>query len=509
MATIIGSSLTFIDATVVNVALPALQADLHATITDLQWVIEAYALFLGSLILVGGSMGDQFGRRRTFIAGVLLFTLASIACGLATSTRALITARAIQGAGAAFLVPGSLAIISATFDDAERGRAIGTWSGFSAITTAIGPVVGGWLIEHVSWRAIFFLNVPLAVIVIALSLRCMSESRDDTRNRQVDWTGAVLAVLGLGGIVYGLLEWPRPEAHQSIVLATTGGGIVALIAFVIVERRVPGPMLPLGLFRSRTFTLANVLTLFLYGALGTVLWLVPLNLIQVQHYTATAAGAAFLPLPILMFALSRWSGGLVASIGSRLPLTIGPIVAAVGLALYARPGIGGSYWTTFFPAIVVLGFGMAIVVAPLTTTAMTAVETQHAGVASGVNNAVARVAGLMAIAVFGIALVRVFNARVNPALDQLQLPATARAAIDRELPRLAGAKIDAPIERAQRAETQRAIDAAFVSAFKLVMTGSSVLALAAAAAGALIREQPRALAAGERAMARPPETKLQ
>jgi EmrB/QacA subfamily drug resistance transporter len=508
VATIIGSSLTFIDATVVNVALPALQADLHATITDLQWVIEAYALFLGSLILVGGSMGDQFGRRRTFLAGVLLFTLASVACGFATSTRALIVARAIQGAGAAFLVPGSLAIISATFDDAERGRAIGTWSGFSAITSAIGPVVGGWLIEHVSWRAIFFLNVPLAALVIVLSLRCMGESRDETRGSRVDWTGAVLAVLGLGGIVFGLLEWPRLGAHRSIVLAAIGGGVVALGAFVVVERRAPGPMLPLGLFRSRTFTLANVLTLFLYGALGTVLWLVPLNLIQVQHYTATAAGAAFLPLPILMFILSRWSGGLVARVGSRLPLTIGPIVAAVGLALYARPGIGGSYWTTFFPAIAVLGFGMAVVVAPLTTTAMTAVETQHAGVASGVNNAVARVAGLIAIAVFGIALVRVFNARVSPALDQLRLPAAARAAIDRELPKLAGAEIDAPMEPAQRADTQRAIEEAFVSAFRVVMIGSSVLALAAAAAGGLIREQPRALASDQRAMAHPPETTL-
>ena len=486
VATIIGSSLTFIDATVVNVALPALQADLHATITDLQWVIEAYALFLGSLILVGGSMGDQFGRRRTFLLGVLLFTLASVACGLATSTRALIVARAIQGAGAAFLVPGSLAIISATFGDAERGRAIGTWSGFSAITSAIGPVVGGWLIEHVSWRAIFFLNVPLAVLVIALSVRCMSESRDETRGSRVDWTGAVLTVLGLGGIVFGLLEWPRLGANPSIVRAAIGGGIAALAAFVIVERRVSGPMLPIGLFRSRMFTLANVLTLFLYGALGTVLWLVPLNLIQVQHYTATAAGAAFLPLPILMFTLSRWSGGLVARIGSRVPLTIGPIVAAVGLALYARPGIGGSYWTTFFPAVAVLGFAMAIVVAPLTTTAMTAVETQHAGVASGVNNAVARVAGLIAIAVFGIALVRIFNARVTPALDQLALPSAARTTVNRELPKLAGAEIDASIGPTQRARTQQAIDEAFVSAFRLVMMGTSALALAAALAGAFI-----------------------
>ncbi len=509
VATIIGSSLTFIDATVVNVALPALQADLHATITDLQWVIEAYALFLGSLILVGGSMGDQFGRRRIFLGGVLLFTLASVACGVASSTRALIVARAIQGAGAAFLVPGSLAIISATFDDGERGRAIGTWSGFSAITSAIGPVVGGWLIEHVSWRAIFFLNVPLAVLVVALSLRYMSESRDETRGNRVDWTGAVLAVLGLGGIVYGLLEWPRLGASPSVVRAATGGGIGALAAFVIVERRVAGPMLPMGLFRSRTFTLANVLTLFLYGALGTVLWLVPLNLIQVQHYTATAAGAAFLPLPILMFTLSRWSGGLVARIGSRVPLTIGPIVAAVGLALYARPGIGGSYWTTFFPAIAVLGFAMAIVVAPLTTTAMTAVQPQHAGVASGVNNAVARVAGLIAIAVFGIALVRIFDARVDAALDQLGLPPPVRATINRELPKLAGAEIDASMDATQRARAQRAIDEAFVAAFRLVMIGASALALAAAAAGGLIREQPRAVAFGERAMARPPETKLQ
>ena len=505
VATIIGSSLTFIDATAVNVALPALQADLHATITDLQWVIEAYALFLGSLILVGGSMGDQFGRRRTFLAGVLLFTAASIACGLATSTRALIAARAIQGAGAAFLVPGSLAIISATFDDAGRGRAIGTWSGLSAITSAIGPVVGGWLIEHVSWRAIFFLNVPLAVAVITLSLRHMNESRDDTRSSRVDWAGAVLTVLGLGGIVFGLLEWPRLEANRWIVRAAIGGGIAALTAFVIVERRVPGPMLPIGLFRSRTFTLANVLTLFLYGALGTVLWLVPLNLIQVQHYTATAAGAAFLPLPILMFTLSRWSGGLVARIGSRVPLTLGPIVAAVGLVLYARPGIGGSYWTTFFPAIAVLGFAMAIVVAPLTTTAMTAVETQHAGVASGVNNAVARVAGLVGIAVFGIALVRVFNTRVAPMLDQLRLPAVERAAVDRQLPKLAGAEIDIP-DATQRAGTERAIDEAFVSAFRLVMMGTSALALAAAVAGGLIREQPPALASGERATARPPAT---
>jgi hypothetical protein len=269
-------------------------------------------------------------------------------------------------------------------------------------------------------------------------------------------------------------------------------------------------MLPLGLFRSRTFTLANVLTLLLYGALSTVLWLVPLNLIQVQHYTATGAGAAFLPLPVLMFLLSRWSGGLVSTVGSRLPLTIGAVVAAVGLALYARPGIGGSYWTTFFPAVAVLGFGMAIVVAPLTTTAMTAVETQHAGVASGVNNAVARVAGLVAIALFGILLVRTFNARVSPALDQLGLSPAARVAINRELPKLAGADINASMESAQHANARRVIDESFVSAFQSVMIAASALALAAAVAGGLIREQrPRARKTGGRGRARPPETTLQ
>ena len=264
-------------------------------------------------------------------------------------------------------------------------------------------------------------------------------------------------------------------------------GVLSLAVLVVVERRAPEPMLPIGLFRSRTFTLANLLTLFLYGALATVFWLVPMNLIQVQHYSATAAGAALLPFPVLMFLLSRWSGGLTASVGSRLPLTIGPIVAAVGLALFARPDIGGSYWTTFFPAVAVLGLGMAIVVAPLTTTAMAAVEAQHAGVASGVNNAVARVAGLIAIAVFGIVLVRSFDARVSAALGRLQLPANARTAIDRELPRLAGADISSAIEPPQRVAARQAIDESFVSAFGLVMMAAVALALAAAAAGALIR----------------------
>jgi EmrB/QacA subfamily drug resistance transporter len=489
-ATILGSSMTFIDGTVVNVALPALQTDLHATITDVQWVIEAYALFLGALLLVGGSMGDQFGRKRVFLFGVVSFTIASILCGIATSARTLVVSRALQGIGAAFLVPGSLAIISAAFDDNERGRAIGTWSGFSAITTAIGPVTGGWLVEHVSWRAVFFLNVPLAVIVIVLSLRFMHESRDTSRTARIDWSGAVLAVTGLGGIVFGLLEWPPLGAGHPLVLGALAIGAISLVLLFIVERRARNPMLPLGLFRSRPFTLANTVTLLLYAALGVILFLVPLNLIQIQHYTATAAGAALLPLPVIMFTLSRWSGGLVARIGSRLPLTIGPAIAALGLVLYARPGIGGSYWTTFLPAVVVLGLGMAVTVAPLTTTVMSAVDPRHSGVASGVNNAVARVAGLLAIAVFGVMLARTFDTRVSSPLDRIALPSSVRGEVDRELHKMAGADPEKifSIPARERRTVRTIIDEGFVFAFRRVMICAAGLALGAAAFGCMIRQ---------------------
>jgi EmrB/QacA subfamily drug resistance transporter len=484
--------MTFIDGTVVNVALPALQAALHATITDVQWVVEAYALFLGALILVGGAMGDQLGRKRVFLFGVLSFTAASVFCGLATSPRVLIIARALQGIGAAFLVPGSLAIISATFSDAERGRAIGTWSGFSAITTAIGPVIGGWLIEHVSWRAAFFINAPLALIVVVLSLRFMEESRDPARSATIDWIGALLGVLGLGGIVFGLLEWPPLGPSHPLVIVSLVLGTVCLVLLVIVERRARNPMMPLDLFRARTFSLANVLTLLLYGALGVVLFLLPLYLIQVQQYSATAAGAALAPFAIIMFTLSRWAGGLVARTGPRLPLTVGPAIAAVGLALFARGGISGSYWFTVFPAVCLLGFGMTITVAPLTTTVMGAVETHRAGVASGINNTVSRVAGLLAIAVFGVLLSQKFDAEVRPRLDRLVLPTAARTEIAKQLPKMAGAELkNVELDPPQRAAVVFSIDEAFVSGFRLVAIGSALLALAAGAFGAAIRNPSR------------------
>src|SRR5207248_1197529 len=311
-----------------------------------------------------------------FLAGVIVFTLASVACGLAPTPTILIAARAVQGIGAAFLVPGSLAIIAATFDGEARGRAIGTWSGFSAITTAIGPVAGGWLIEHASWRAAFFINVPLAVVVLVLSLGHMKESRDETRSGVLDWPGASLTVFGLSGIVLGLLEWPTLGASHPLVSGALISGLLLLAILIVVERRRANPMIDLTLFRSRTFALANLLTLFLYGALAMMMFLVPLELIEVQGYSATVAGAVLLPLAIILFALSRWSGGLVDRVGPRLPLTVGPAVAALGFGVLAITGAarGHSLWTTFIPAIGMLGIGMAITVAPLTTTVMSAVK---------------------------------------------------------------------------------------------------------------------------------------
>ncbi len=482
-ATILGSSLAFIVGSVVNVALPAMQAALGASAVQMQWVINSYLLFLGALILAGGSAGDHFGRRRVFAAGTLVFTGASVWCGLAPDVTTLIVARGVQGLGGALLVPASLAIISATFPKEERGKAIGTWAGFSALTTAFGPVLGGWLVDAASWRWVFFVVVPFALLCLALTLWRVPESRDEDAG-PLDWLGALLATAGLGAFVYGLIASSEAGWGSPVVLGALIGGVLLLAAFLWREARSRHPMMPLGLFRSSTFSGANLMTLLLYFALNGALFFLPFNLIQVQGYSATAAGAAFLPFTVLMGLLSRWAGGLVERYGAKRPLVIGPLVAAAGLALLMLPGVGGSYWATFFPGLVVLGLGMTVSVAPLTTVVMNAVGDEQAGVASGVNNAAARIAGLLAIAVLGVVALGVFSSTLDARLAQADASPKAEEVVWQAREDLAAATVPTGIPTEEQRVLEAAVDAAFVESFRWVMGLGAVLALLSALAAA-------------------------
>ena len=409
VATILGSSMAFIDGSVVNIALPAIQQALHADAASTQWIVNAYLLLLGALVLVGGSAADLYGRRRIFLLGTAVFTTASIACGLAPNITLLVVSRAVQGLGAALLTPASLAMLGATFDQHERSHAIGIWAGVGALTSAAGPVLGGWLVDHVSWRAIFLLNVPLAIAAAGLAIFFASESRDDKAKR-LDWIGAVAIAIGLAAITWGLSAIPASGFHDTNVLAALGVGAAFFLSFVAIEAQFhERAMMPLSLYRSRNFSGTNALTLLLYFALGGALYYLPFGLIRLGGYSATQAGAALLPFALIMGFGASFAGTLSDRFGPRLSLTAGPLIAACGLTLLAFADLGKSYWIGVFPAICVLAIGMTITVPPLTSTVMASVGEARAGIASGVNNAVARVASLFAVAALGAVLFASFS----------------------------------------------------------------------------------------------------
>ena len=479
VASILGSSMAFIDGTVVNVALPTLQQALSATAAEVQWVVESYMLTLAALLLLGGALGDRFGRRRVFAAGVAVFASASLACAVAPDIRGLILARGVQGIGGALLTPGSLALIGANVPAQRRGRAIGKWSAFSAGAAGIGPVLGGWVIEVLSWRAIFWLNLPFAVATLFITLRHVPESRDPGA-RRLDVGGAVLATLALGSLVFGLLETPRLGFEHPLIVGSLVTGAVMLAVFIVVEARSPAPMVPLELFRSRTFSGANLLTFLLYAALGGFMFFLPFVLVQVHGYTPPQAGAALVPLIVLLSTLSGRAGRLVDRYGSRLPLVVGPLIAAMGFGVIAMNASDGAYWSSFFPGITLLGFGMAATVAPLTTTVMGAVGAERSGLASGINNAVSRTASLLAIALFGLVAYERFEGSLMDRLDRLGVPTALRQQLDQESRKLAAANVPSALPEDLRRAVQEGIDGAFVDAFRLNMALSSALAVGGA-----------------------------
>ena len=483
VAAILGSAMSFIDGSAVNVVLPILQRDFAASAADVQWVVEGYALFLAALILLGGALGDIYGRKRMYALGVTIFAVASLGCAIASRIELLIAARCVQGLGAALMVPESLALISANFSGAERGRAIGTWSAFASITGAFGPILGGYLAQHASWRWVFLLNLPLALAVVLMCWKGFPESRDENAPPHVDVVGSLLATLALGACTYGLIRSQGGAFDLGAALAI-GVGIAFGAGFVWAERHVAAPMLPPGLFRSRTFSGANAYTLLLYAALGGSLYFVPFLLIDVRHYAPSAAGAAFLPFIALQFTLARWSGGLIARYGARAPLVGGALVAGLGFVAFMVPGEGGSYWSTYFPAVVLLGIGGVFFVATLTTTVFDAVSTDEAGIASGVNNAVARTAGLLAIAAFGILLSAVFAARCDAELGRARLSHQTIQVVHLQRGQLFAGAVPAGLAPADRPVVTELVHDSYLAGFRAVMAGSALLCVLAAAIAA-------------------------
>jgi EmrB/QacA subfamily drug resistance transporter len=490
-AATLGSTLAFVDGSVVNVALPKIESELGATFAAMQWVINAYTLCMSALLLVGGAAADQFGRRRMFVIGVSVFTVASLLCGCAPNAPALIAARALQGVGAALLVPCALALIGAAFDERERGAAIGVWSGASAIAAGVAPLLGGALVDHASWRAIFLINPLLALPTLWITLRRVPESRDPNAAPGVDWPGALLAFAGLGSLVYGLIASSGLGWQDARVAAALAAGALLLVAFVVAERGSRAPMMPLELFRSRVFSGINLLTLLLYGALGGAFFFVPFLLIQARGFSATAAGAAYLPFTIVLGVLSRWSGGLLDRVGARGPLIVGPALTAVGFVLLAN----ASAYRGTLTAMTVLGLGMAITVAPLTTTVINSVPAHRTGVASGINNAVAALGSLLLIAILGSVALGAFSRALERQLSHVTPSAAVRSAALEARGGLVMPAMPAGLAEPQRRQARAIVAGALVNTVQGPLWIAAGLALGSALVAALTippRRTPRA-----------------
>lgn len=498
VATILASSMAFLDGTALTIAQPVIQADMHMDGSQVAWVANGYLLFLAALILVGGSLGDHYGRKRIYMIGIVVFSASSLVCGLAPSIGVLIAARMVQGVGGALMVPGSLAIISVTFSDEQRGKAIGTWSTFTTLTTLLGPVVGGILAGAGLWRVIFFLNLPLAVITLWALTKYVPESRDSDSPQRLDYLGALLVTLGLAGVTFGLSEAPKNGFTSPLILITLVGGIVALILFVVVETRTPHPMIPLKLFQSSTFTGTNALTFFLYGALTIVPYFLSFNLVQVQGYTPTEASYVLLPLSIILALISRRMGAMADRFGPRLLLTIGPALAGVGFFLFALPGLTNGwpdYWTSYFPAAVFLGLGMGITVAPLTTAVMGAAPSNSSGIASGINNAVARTGGVLALAIMtSLALVS-FGGSLDARVVSMNAPETIQTQMHEESSKLADAAPPQDLPADMTTTLEMAVKMSYIETFRMIAVIGAVMAWFSALLGFLLVGRDKKVAA--------------
>jgi EmrB/QacA subfamily drug resistance transporter len=484
LASILASSMAFIDSFALSSAIPRIQADLRMDGSQVLWVTLAYTLPLAALILVGGSLGDHFGRKRVFMIGIILFAAASLICGLAPSVEVLIAARMLQGIGGALLTPGSLALIAATYPSDRRGQAIGTWSTFTTAGTLLGPILGGVLAEAGLWRWIFFINLPFAAITLFLLSTRVPESRDSSSARQLDWPGIILATSALSGLTYSLTEGSSLGWGHPLVLVTGIGGLIALVAFVLVQQRSPHPMVPLTLFQSRSFSGINLMTFFLYGGLAVVPVFTPLLLIQVQGYRADQASLVSLPTTIILALMSRWAGGLADRIGPRTLLTVGPVIIGIGFLWYGLQGMTGgfgTYWTTYFPAALLMGIGLGITVAPLTATVMGAAPAHSSGIASGINNAVARTGSVLTVAILGGIALAVFSSTLAARTQGMEMPAAAQSELMSTASRLAETVIPASLSSDMQQSVQAAVHLAFIDTFRLIAITVAVLAWLSAA----------------------------